>query len=470
MPTPDDVLLALERETARALSLWRRLTGPQLLAGSFLLLIVLGTVLLLTLPGLYTSGTRPSLIDALFMATTAVCITGLTVVDVPTYFTPWGQAVYLLLIQLGGIGILTITTVVILWVGGRITLRSEAALEDTGAIGSLSNARRLFRSILRFTFGIETAGAVVLWLAWSPDLGAAGAIWPAIFHAVSAFCNAGISNLQGGLGTTPNQVPTLVVLTILISLGGIGFLVLEEIFGARRPWRKLSLHTRVVLVTTAAMILSGTIAFGLFEWNFALEPEPAYRRLVQALFMSVTPATAGFASLDYESLTNASLFLTILIMLIGGSPGSTAGGLKTTTLAVLVALAVARIRGDTVTRAFRHTIPETTIQRAVGLVVIVIAALSVAILALQIIELGGTPHQASGGAFMALTFEAVSAISNTGLSLGVTPILTWGGKLLLIALMYIGRVGPLTLAASMVVAARKPRARVRYSTEDLIIG
>jgi trk system potassium uptake protein TrkH len=469
VPVPDDVLEALEREAARTLSLWRRLTGPQLLAGSFLLLIALGTALLLVLPGLYT-GERLSFVDALFMATSAVCVTGLAVVDVATYFTPWGQVVYLFLIQLGGIGILSITTVVILWLGGRITLRSEATLGTTAA-GPVFETGRLFRAILRYAFGIEAIGALALWLAWSRDLGFADAVWPAIFHAVSAFCNAGFSNVEGGLATYHDRAPILIVIMLLIMLGGIGFLVLEELFGPRSTARRsLSLHAKLALLTTAILVGGGALLFGLFEWSYSFETEPGTLRIVQAFFLSITARTAGFATLDYTALTTASLFLTILLMLIGGSPGSTAGGIKTTTVAVLIALAVARARGETVTHAFRHTIPEVTIQRAIGLVVIVVAFLAAAILALQVIELGGTPHQASGGAFLELTFETASAFSTTGLSMGITPFMSWGGKLILVSLMYLGRVGPLTFAASMMVAARVARPRIRYSTEDVIIG
>lgn len=469
MPAPDEVLAALEREAARTLSLWRRLTGPQLLAGSFLLLISLGTVLLLVLPGLYT-GPRLSLIDALFMATSAVCITGLAVVDVATYFTPWGQVVYLILVQLGGLGILTFTTVLILWLGGRITLRSEATL-GTSETGPLVDTSRLFRSILRYAFGIEAAGAFALWLAWSREFGFEGAVWPAIFHAVSAFCNAGITNLDGGLVPYNDDPFILTVLMILIVLGGIGFLVLEELIGSPgRRGRGLSLHARLVLLTTAILIVGGAILFGFFEWNTTLAQGPWYQRITQAFFLSVAPRTAGFAALDYNALTPASLFLTVIMMMIGGSPGSVAGGLKTTTIAVLVALAIARMKGEVITHAFRRTIPEATIQRAIGLVVLAVVFLSTSILVLEVVELREISHRESGGAFMEIVVEAVGAFTTAGISLGITPLLTWGGKLILALLMYIGRVGPLTLAASMLIAARQTRPRIRYSSEDVIIG
>jgi len=405
------------------------------------------------------------------MATAAVCITGLTVIDVATEMTTLGQVIYLILIQIGGIGILTITTMIILWLGGRIRLRSEAALGAPDRIGGIGGTRALFRAILRYAVGIEVAGAILLWLAWLGELGPKGAIWPAIFHSISAFTNAGVSNLEGGLAPYQNDPLILTVIMALIILGGLGFLVLEELSTAARERRRtLSLHTRLVLLTTAVLIIGGTVAFALLEWNVALRENQVVERIFQAAFLSITPRTAGFTIVDYKLLSTASITLTILLMMIGGSPGSTAGGLKTTTLAVLVALAYAKLRGETTTHAFKRTIPETTIQRATGLVIIGIATLAMAILVLQVAETRGTPHQTSNTAFLDLTFDAVAAFNTTGLSLGAAKGMTTLGKGTLALLMYIGRIGPLTLAASMMIAAGKRRPKLRYSTEDLIIG
>lgn len=470
MPGPGDLLEALERETARSLSFWRRLTAAQLLVGSFLVLVALGTVLLCLLPGLYT-GERLSFIDALFTATSAVCVTGLIVVDTATYFTPFGQGVILFLIQLGGLGILTFTTVVILWFGGRMTLRGEAVVGVAEA-GPLIDAGRLVRGIFRYTFLIEAVGALLLWLAWSPVFGPLDALWPAIFHAISAFCNAGFSTFSDNLVGWAGAPLILTVLMLLISLGGIGFLVIEELYlwSRERMRRRLSLHTRLVLLTTAVLVTAGAMLFAAFEWTNVLAEFPWYIRPLEALFLSVTPRTAGFNTVDYQELTSASLFLTIVLMLVGGSPGSTAGGLKTTTVAVLVALAVARLRGRVITGAFKRTIPETTIQRSVGLVVFVVALLGTALLTLQVTELGGVPFPLAQGLFLELAFEAVSAFDTVGLSTGVTPELSAAGKLIISALMFTGRVGPLTVAASMIVAAERRGVQVRYATEDVIIG
>ncbi|HEX7048939.1 MAG TPA: TrkH family potassium uptake protein [Longimicrobiales bacterium] len=470
MPAPGDLLEALEREASYSLSIWRRLTAPQLFVGSFLGLIALGTLALFLLPGIYT-GPRLSFIDAFFMATSAVCVTGLIVVDTATYFTPFGQAVILALIQLGGLGILTFTTVIILWLGGRLTLRGEAVLAGAERGPQLEPAR-LVRAILRYTFIIEAAGAIGLWLVWMRELGPIGALWPAMFHAISAFCNAGFSTFSDNLVGFAAQPAALTVIMSLVVLGGIGFLVLSELLSwVRVPRRRrLSLHTRFVLLATGVLIVAGAILFAAFEWTNTLTRFPWYVRPFEALFLSITPRTAGYATVDYGQLTSASVFLTMLLMLIGGSPGSTAGGLKTTTVAVLVALAVARFRGRIVTSAFRRTVPEMTIQRSIGLVVVVVALLGATLLLLQVTELGGVPLPLAEGRFLKIAFEAVSAFGTVGLSIGITPLLSPFGKLVLSALMFLGRVGPLTFAASMIVAARKPHVSFRYAAEDVIIG
>jgi len=471
MPRAADVLEALERETRRSLSIWRRLTAAQLFVGSFLALVLLGSALLLLLPGLYT-GERLSVVDAIFMATSAICVTGLTVVDVATDFTPAGQAVLLLLVQLGGLGILTLTTLIILVLGRRITLRSEAVVSGTETVPQHIDRVRLLRSIVRYTLLIEAAGAVALWLAWMPELGVAGAAWPAVFHAIAAFCNAGFSVFPGGMARFAGDPATLVILSTLVVAGGLGFIVLEELrtFTRRSPRPRLSLHSKLVLVTSAALLVGGTVLFLLFEWHNALAQLPWYERPFEALFLSVMPRSGGYATLDYNTLTSASLFLTLALMIIGGSPGSTAGGIKTTTVALLVALAVARLRGRLHADAFGRTIPEGTVQRAIGLVVLAIALTAAAVLLLQVTELGGVPHSAAPERFWALTFEAVSAFNIVGLSMGVTADLSPAGKLLLVALMFVGRVGPFTLVASMAFAAARRRLHLRYATEDVVVG
>ncbi len=472
MPTPGDILASLEREAARSASFWRRLTAPQIFVFSFLGFVLIGTLLLCFLPGLYT-GERLSFIDALFTATSAVCVNGLVVVDTATFFTPFGQGVLLFLIQVGGLGILSLTTLLILAMGRRLSLRSE---ELTGSSDGLPYIapRSLLRTLFIYTFVTEAFGAVLLYVAWAPRFGFEAALWPALFHAVNAFCNAGFSTFSDSLIGFSGHVPTLLVVGALVVIGGLGSIVLTELrlrlrrHGARRD--RLSVHTWLVLVTTAFLLVTSTLLFLAFEWRNALAEHGPGARVAEALFLSIMPRSGGFNTTEYALLTPGSLFLTIGLMMIGGSPGSTAGGLKTTTIALLGLLAYSRIRGYEHTGAFRRTIPDATFQRAVGLVVAVMAMLGVAILLLLVTEFGATPYTATSGGFMQLTFEAVSAFNTVGLSTGITPSLSGPGKFLVIVLMFVGRVGPLTLVASMVVAARRTSVHIRHATEDVVIG
>lgn len=472
MPVPADILASLETELAHSVSFWRRLTAPQLLVGSFIGLVVLGTVLLLFLPGIYT-GEGLGFVDALFTATSAVCVTGLIVVDTATYFTPFGQAVLLFLIQLGGLGILSLTTLLILAMGRRLSLRSEELAGATEGLPYIE-PRSLVRTLVAYTFITEAIGALALYAAWAPRMGVEEALWPALFHAISAFCNAGFSIFSDNLIGFSGHVPTLLVVGVLIVVGGLGSVVLTELRlrmstgPARR--KRLSVHTRIVLATTAVLLVGATFLFLLFEWRNALADHAMLGRFAEALFMAITPRTAGFNTAEYALLTPGSLFLTIGLMMIGGSPGSTAGGLKTTTFALLGLLAYSRIRGFEHTGAFRRTIPDETFQRAVGLVVAVMGMLGGVILLLLLTEFGTTPYSETGGGFMQLTFEAVSAFNTVGLSTGITPSLSTPGKILIVLLMFIGRVGPLSLVAAMVVASRRTSVRLRHSTEDVVIG
>jgi len=460
---------------------WRRLTATQLLAGSFLVLILLGTIGFRTLPGLYT-GEPLSWLDALFTATSAVCVTGLIVVDTATYFTTWGQAYVLLLIQLGGLGIVTLSTLVIVVLGRRLSLRQET-LSGTGTdLTPWVDYRGLTRSILRFTLGLEAIGAVVLFILWVPRFGLTDGAWHAVFHAISAFCNAGFSTFTRSLIGFREAPATLIVIMTLIVLGGLGFLTLEEFAIFRRQRRaarrgeaprrrgnfRLTLHSRLALSATAVLILFGWGVLGALEWDLSLAGLGLADKLVNSLFLSVTPRTAGFQNIDYVNASDATNLYTMLLMFVGGSPGSTAGGIKTTTLALLVVLAWSRFRGSTVVSAFGRSVPEEIVQRATGLFVFVLAALMLAMFALILIELGGVPHSVSGGAYTAFVFEVVSAMNTVGLSLGVTGDLSDPGKVAIILLMYLGRIGPLTFAAALALPRR--RGEFRYAHEEVVVG
>lgn len=449
---------------------WREVTAPQLYAGSFLLLIAVGTIGLKTLPGLYVSE-ELGWVDALFTSASAVCVTGLTVVDTATYFTGAGQAVVLLLIQLGGLGVVTFTSVILVALGLRISVRHEDVSRGAAA-GSSIDPLRLARSILLFTFGIEAAGAVLLYAMWAPAFGYANAMWPALFHAVSAFCNAGFSVFSDSLVGFRRNAPVLMVVMLLIVTGGIGFLTLEELYQLRAARRmqklfRLSLHSRLVLGTTALLLFGGWVLFCLFEWQGVLAGMPLADKLMNGLFMSVTARTAGFNTVDYAHTAPSTSFLTILLMSIGGSPGGTAGGLKTTTFALLGLVTLCRLRGETLVHFSGRSMLEETVQRAISLFVAGFGLVAMVIFLLTVTEshavLAGT-----GAHFLELMFEAVSAFNTVGLSMGATPELSPAGRLLTTLLMYLGRVGPLTFAAAL--ARRRVTHRYRYAYEEVAIG
>jgi trk system potassium uptake protein TrkH len=334
---------------------------------------------------------------------------------------------------------------------------------------------RLARDILLFTAVIELAGALLLYLVWIPRLGWVEAAWPAFFHAVSAFCNAGFSTFSDSLVGFQRSPLTLLVIMLLIVLGGIGFLTLEELDQARRARRerrgyRLSLHSRLALATSAVLIVGGWILFALVEWRVTLAELPLVHRLSNALFLSVTPRTAGFNSIDYALASDSTNFLTTIFMMIGGSPGSTAGGLKTTTVALIGLLAWSRLRGREVVSVGGRSVPEETIQRAVGLFVVGFGVVTAAILIFTATEIGAVGHSVSNERFLRFMFESASAFNTVGLTMNTTAELSTGGRWLDILLMFLGRVGPLTFAAALVLRSRHSVARFRYAYEDVVVG
>ncbi len=454
----------------RTPSLWRRLTPSQLLVGSFALLILLGTIGFKYLPGLYT-GEPLDWLDALFTTTSAVCVTGLIVVDTATYFTPRGQAYILLLVQLGGLGILTFTTLVIIAIGGRLSLRQEAlSVTNPLEVGYHKiNPRKLSRDVVFFTFGIEGIGALILFVLWVPRFGWEDAAWHAVFHSVSAFCNAGFSTFSDSMVSFQSSPLTLQTISIVVIVGGIGFLTLEELYmraNAKREKRvfRLSLHSRLVLLTTAILLFAPWPLYVWLEWNVTLAEMSILDKLSNGFFIGASARTAGFNSVDHAAATDASNFLTILLMSIGGSPGGMAGGMKTTTLALLVILAWSRFRGHNVASVWGRSLRKDTTDRAVGLFVIGFVMVTIGIMALAITE-----NDSVYGGFLGRMFEAVSAFNIVGLSMGLTPHLSAPGRLTTIGLMFLGRVGPLALTAAF--AVRAPAAsKFRYAYEEVAVG
>lgn len=447
------------------------MSPPRLLAVSFLGLIAAGTIGLGAVPAFYVGGVPLSWVDALFTATSAVCVTGLIVVDTATHFTRLGQGFLLLLIQLGGLGMITITTLIILTLGRRISLRvASVAAQMTGPVPEVE-LRILVRRIVVLTLGLEAVGALVLFGSFQGVFPMGEAAWHALFHAVSAFCNAGFSTFSDSLVGWTRSEPVLWTVMALVTLGGIGFLTIEEVGASFRRRKekggpRLSLHSRIVLAGSALLLVAGWVTYAAFEWGGVLAEMTGADKLQNALFMSVTARTAGFNTVAYADASPATNFLTILLMSVGGSPGSTAGGLKTTTFFLIGLLAWSRFRGRTHVSAWSRTVPEETVQRAVGVCVLAFGTISLAIfLYVAFGSVGGGTDP-----FLSLMFEAVSAFNTVGLSMGMTTGLDTASRILTSILMFVGRIGPLSFAAALAVKAQAATHSYHFAREDVSIG
>ena len=478
---------ALRRKLRRG----QHLSPPQLLVLSFLGLVAFGTLGLRWIPGLYT-GLPLSWLNCLFTATSAVCVTGLIVVDTAVYFTFWGQLFILLLIQLGGLGMIGLASAIIVTFNRRLSLRQHAIAGGGDATGPAANVplKFLVRDVLVFTLLSELGGFVLLWALWAfdpPDenMHAHAVAWHALFHSISAFCNAGFSTFSDSLVGFQNRPWTQLVIMGGIVVGGIGFLTLEEIklwLFARKRERgfRLSLHSRLVLVSTLAIILLGWAALTALEWNNpqTLRNMSVFDKLVNGLFLSVTPRTAGFNTVDYGYTLPATKFVTVLLMSVGGAPGGTAGGMKVTTVALLAMMAYSRFRARRTTDLWGRTIPPTTAQRAVGLFSFAFVIVTAGILLLTVSELGSAYattkelglEPTNPFDFLDYMFEASSAFNTVGLSTGPTASLSAPARVLVVILMFVGRVGPLTFAAALSRSSPEQRLIKRFAQEDVVVG
>ncbi|MEO5376736.1 MAG: hypothetical protein H7832_02970 [Magnetococcus sp. DMHC-6] len=452
-------------------------TLSRLVVISFLLTISIGALLLL-LPVSRLPNVAPiSWIDALFTSASAVCVTGLTIRDTGTTFSLFGQGIILGLIQIGGLGFLTISTFFIARFQGRrrgISLQHRHLLEIShGSIESVAPTQ-LLRAILLFTFLTELLGALLLFDRFSETYPTGQATWLAIFHAISAFCNAGFGLFADNMMGYRQDLLVNGTIMGLIILGGLGFLVVADLtlwLVARwhRQQKSLSLHSRLVLQTTLALIVFGTVAIAAIEWGGAAMGNQPMDVVLESLFLSVTSRTAGFNTADTALLTGPTLFLVILLMAIGGSPGSTAGGMKTTTAAVCFALLRSKARNRPRVECLERTLPDETVNKAMLVVTGYLLAIIIGILLLQLTEAGQHPfNKTEGNLFLAHLFETVSALGTVGLSTGVTPTLTTGGKLIITALMFVGRVGPLLAAGAMIGAVTK--IQYTFAEENVNIG
>lgn len=447
-------------QNRRGLLPWfRKRTPPQLLVLSFLFVILLGTIVL-KLP--FAHKGKLSLTDALFTATSATCVTGLIVKDTGKDFTRAGQIIILILIQIGGLGLMTISSAFILFLGKNIGRTQWQIMRDVFTGNGNIHVITLIRWVVVLTCIFESLGTLLLLWRWgkiTPRMIVYGmnkedTLFYALFHAISAFNNAGFSLFTKNFETLHDDAYTILTIAGLIIFGGLGYFVIFELFvkmlKEREHWRRLpsvlSLHTRLVLLVTLVLIVVGTGLFLVLESGNTLRSLPFTERLLAAFFQAVTPRTAGFNSLDIGQLTTSTLLLLMLLMMIGASPGSTGGGIKTSTAGVLYGAVRAEIVGEKEILMFHRMIPKETVRRAIAVVAMAITLVASATMLIIFIEAFYTPFYQAQSLFIQVTFETVSAFGTVGLSTGLTPTLHGMSKIVLCIVMLLGRVGPLTVA------------------------
>ena len=449
---------------------FRKMHPGTILLSSYLVTIGVGTFLLL-LPASTVSGTI-SFIDAIFTATSAVCVTGLIVVDTGSYFTLFGQHIILALIQLGGLGVMTISVTIFLMIGKQVSFKQRMAMQDLFAHTPREDINQLVKSILWFTVIAELTGILLLTVHWIKEYPLTKALYLAVFHSVSAFCNAGFSLFTNSFMDYTGDVFLNVVICTLIVFGGIGFPVVYDIyntvFRSQGERVKLSVQTKTVLITTGILIMAGTAVFWSVEQNASLHGYSFVGSFLTSLFQSITCRTAGFNTINIATLGNATLAFMIFLMVVGASPGSCGGGIKTTTLAVLGKFAWSRMRNKIRVNMFKKSIPKDTVGKSTSLVLISMTIIVAALFLLLLSTPGNLYSGEHQSQFLSYLFEVVSAFGTVGLSMGATTQMTCLGKLLIIIIMLIGRVGVLTF--SYLIAGVELTNGIEYAEENIMIG
>lgn len=428
--------------------------------------IILAGALLLMLPAASRSAEGCDFLSALFTATSATCVTGLVLFDTWTQWSLFGQIVILCMIELGGLGFMSVASLVVFLLRKKVGLRQRMVMAQALSLNEMDGVVKLQKWVLVGSLSIQLAGALILFFRFLPEYGAATAAWWGIFHSVSAFCNAGFDVFGSvapgaSLITFQSDFVVCITLILLISVGGLGFFVWEEVIRVR-SFKKLSVYTRLVLISSAVLTVGGAALILLLEWNnpCTLGPMSVPVKLLNGLFQSVTLRTAGFVSVDQALLTDAGKGVSMLLMIIGGSSGSTAGGVKTVTMVVLLLFIWARCRGKNSVTVFRKTIPEDKVTDAATIVFIVMA-----LAVFGAIFVSAT----SAVSFTDSLYETVSALATVGLTAGATGKLSLAARILIIIYMYFGRVGVLTLSLGFLMG-NKAQERFRYAYTNLLIG
>ena len=440
-----------------------KLTYTQIITFIFFALIFFGGILL-CLPVSSKTSEWTSLIDAVFTSASALCISGFVIYDTWTYWSFFGQAVILLLIQTGGIGFMTIISIFSVFLKRKIGLHERQLLAKSAGIMQLGGVVRLIKRIVKTVLVIETIGATVLAVSFCSQMGFAAGLWNALFHSVSAFCNAGF-DLMGKFGefssltNCPINITVKIMIMLLAFAGGLGFIVLDDIVVYKFQLRRYSLNSKIALSVTGILAVFGWILFYLFEYNSILKEFTTGEKIITALFQSVAAKTSGFTLVDMTNLSEASILLTIVLMFIGGNSASTAGGIKTTTLAILVLNTFNSFRKTQSMVAFKRKLDDRTVKRAAAIVTVYISVFIVAALILAAVE----PFPLKEA-----LFESASALGSVGLSMGAIPSFSETGKVVMAVLMFAGRIGWITLLIAL--AKKRIDPPLERPTEKILIG
>lgn len=439
-----------------------RLNPAQVLALGFAGLILIGSILL-NLPIASVDRKSIGFVDSLFTAASAVCVTGLAVVNTATYWTLFGKVVILILIQIGGLGFMTMATLGALIIGRKITLKQRLVIQEGLNQFSLEGVVKLTKYIILSTLVIETLGAVILSMRFIPIYGLKTGIWYSIFHSISAFCNAGFDIIGNSMVPFVGDIVVNITIALLIIIGGLGYTVYIDLT-THKELRRSTLNTKFVLLFTIILLIIGFVFILIIEYNNpkTLGNLPFIDKITASMFQAVIPRTAGFNSIDIGSMTKATTFFMIVLMFIGGSPGSTAGGIKTTTFGVIILTIISVLRGKSDVELFKKRIPNELIFRA-------LAVLSIALFVIVFVTMVLTLTEAENS-FLDLLFETTSAFATVGLTRGITPDLSSIGKLILAFCMFAGRLGPLTLGFALARRQNKDKGSYRYPEGRIMIG
>ena len=434
------------------------LNPPMVLSLGFAILITIGG-LLLSLPFFTKSGQATPLVDSLFVAASASCVTGLTPVNTLEHWNTYGHILIIILIQIGGLGVMSLASTIPLILGKKIGMKSRQILKEQLNVESLEGMIVLFKYVLAFTFGTEILGAFLLSIKFIPLYGAGKGVWYAVFHSISAFCNAGFDILGDSIFPFREDLLINLTLSFLVIVGGLGFVVTSELF-RRRSFKKLSTHSKLVIMVTGILLIFGTVMFLFLEnEDGVLQYESLKGSILESFFQSVVARTAGFYSVDLSQIKDSTALMLMGLMFVGGSPGSTAGGIKTTTLGVLFLSTHAVVRGESEPVVFGRHISTETVRKALAIFLVSIFIILSVSFMLTITE---------SAPLVDILYETVSALATVGASKGMTPHLTDAGKNLITLCMYLGRIGPMTMAFAFGMKAKK--SLIRYPESFISIG